>query len=129
MSYNLIQNDIYSVFSGASAIAAFYPSTYNGEINTSQTFGRISVINGKTELVAHNCVKQYNGLLIVSIFAKSDKEFVRVSDALDQLFQVKILPNGTQMGVSHTTAATQDVLDKTLFRTDYRIEFKFTENI
>lgn len=129
MSYTSIKNDIYGVLATANISAQFFPATYTDDIDTSNTFVKVSILSGNTKLIAHSVTKSTKGLVIFSIYSRSDKELVRVADALDTLFQLKTLPNGTQMGLSHLNGTTQDSLDLTLFREDYRIEFNFTENI
>ena len=128
--YSLLKDDIYGVFASTPWVSAgykAYPSNYNGTIDTSNTFIRVSILPGKATLNAFRFKKTFSGLLILSIFVKAgegDKTLFTVADALDSFFQGKTLTNGTQFGPSTLSTLGLDPTDDSLYRGDYSINFK-----
>ena len=128
--YSLLKDDIYGVFASTPWVSAgykAYPSNYNGTIDTSNTFIRVSILPGRATLNAFRFKKTFSGLLILSIFVKAgegDKTLFTVADALDSFFQGKTLTNGTQFGPSTLSTLGLDPADDSLYRGDYSINFK-----
>jgi hypothetical protein len=127
--YENIQKDIYSVLA-SSAFTSLgykaYPSNYDGKIDTTKSFIRVSILPAKSELQTFRFGKVTNGILILSIFVKSgngDKELFAIADKLDKLFQGKTLTNGTQFGPSMINKLGLDATDNTYYRGDYMINF------
>lgn len=128
--YSSLKDDIYGVFASptwASTGYKAYPANYNGTVDTSNTFIRVSILPGKASLGAFSFQKTFSGLLILSIFVKAgkgDKDLFTVADALDSFFQGKTLTNGTQFGPSTISTLGLDPVDNSLYRGDYSINFK-----
>lgn len=128
--YNSLKEDVYSVFASSAwqtgGVPAF-PSNYSGIIDTNNSFIRISILPGKATVDAFTFKKKFDGMLILSIFVKAgngDNETYRVAELLDSYFQGKTLTNGTQFGASTLISLGLDTADRTLYRSDYSINFK-----
>jgi hypothetical protein len=127
--YEKVQKDIYGVLS-SSAFNSLgykaYPSNYEGKIDVTKHFIRVSVLPAKGELERFNLGKALSGILVLSIFVKSgngDKELFTIADKLDVLFQGKTLTNGTQFSTSFLNKLGLDTTDNTYYRGDYTINF------
>ncbi len=127
--YTRIKDDVYSVFASPAWTATgnkAYPVNYSGQIDSTGSYLRISILPGKPSLEAFSFKKALNGLLILSIFVKAgdgDKTLFTIADTLDSFFQGKTLTNGTQFGVSTLKSIAPDTADDTLYRGDYAIQF------
>lgn len=127
--YDLVKQDVYSVFASSSWTATgykAYPDNYSGTIDITDSFLRISILPANSRVEAHGFKKRLNGLLILSIFVKAgngDSDLFSVADTLDSFFEGKTLTNGTQFGPSNITKLGLDPVDKSLYRGDYKINF------
>lgn len=127
--FEKIQKDIYGVISSSTFKSLgykAYPSNYDGKVDTTKSFIRVSILPAKAELQSYSFGKVTNGILILSIFTKGgngDKELFTIADKLDNLFQGKTLTNGTQLGPSSITKLGPDTADNTYYRGDYMINF------
>jgi len=127
--YDLVKQDVYSVFASSGWTATgynAYPDNYSGTIDNTVSFLRISILPANSSVSAHGFRKKINGMLILSIFVKAgngDSELFAVADTLDSFFEGKTLTNGTQFGPSNITKLGLDPVDKSLYRGDYKINF------
>jgi len=128
--YSNLKSDIYGVFASSTWTATgykAYPSNYSGEINSTSSFIRISILPGNGTVESHGLKKKFSGMLILSIFVKAgngDSELFTIADTIDSFFQGKTLTNGTQFGASTLMQLGPDLADKSLYRGDYSINFK-----
>ncbi len=128
--YTGLKDDVYGVFASPawkSTTYKAYPANYNGQIDSSSVFIRISILPGKPSLDGFSFSKTFSGMLILSIFVKAgdgDKTLFTVAETLDSFFEGKTLANGTQFGPSTLKTLGLDPSDDTLYRGDYSINFK-----
>lgn len=123
-----IVTDIYGVLASSAWLATgikAFPRNFQGTI-TAAPYVLVSILPGATEHLNLQYGKEICGLLILSVFLKTDKgdkELFQIGDKLNAIFERKQLPNGTQMGIGSLKPIGIDNDNSTLYRGDYSITF------
>lgn len=126
--FEQVVQDIYGVFAGSGWVDTGYkafPSNYQGTIDT-KPYVLVSVLANNKKTVNFERERSLQGLMILSIFTdttKGDKELFHVADVLNDLFEEKILSNGTQFELGNLSKGEVDPDNKSLYRADYSIRF------
>jgi hypothetical protein len=127
--FNLIKNDIYSVFSSISWKSEnllVVPESYTGTLDT-LPYIRLTIAPSRGNIATYGIGKELSGFMILSIYVSTDKgdtDLYNIAQKLDGYFQAKQLSNKTQFGVSHITTLGIDKENPKLYRGDYFIPFK-----
>lgn len=118
--YSLPQNNLL-------ANLPVYPADYKGEI-VSVPFLKLNIITGKAEHFAYRDNKLVTGLVVVSIYypaGTGQKQPATIANALDSVFEQKLLNYSIQTNVSSLQFMGPDPDDSTLSRADYSVPFSF----
>jgi len=118
--YGLSQNNLL-------ATLPVYPADYKGTISA-VPFLKLAIVTGKANRVAYRDNKLVTGLVIVSIYykaGKGQKEPSVIANALDGIFESKLLSYNIQTSVSSLQFIGPDPDDSTLSRADYSVPFTY----
>jgi hypothetical protein len=127
--YNSIKDDIYNVFNSLewrSENILVVPEHFTAEINT-LPYIRLTIAPSRANMIGYGIEKEITGLMILSIFASSEKGDTAVYDIaekLDSYFQAKTLSNKTQFQVSYLVVEGIEKDNPKVYRANYFIPFK-----